>query len=112
MKHSVHIFGHKWTIKEQTTKSNSLLNDYAGYCDWTTRTIVIRKDFDGNLEDMQRYMNKVTRHEITHAFLYEAGLNECSCATDAWALNEEMVEWIANIGPDLFAAWQEVGVED
>lgn len=112
MKHVVHILGHRWIIKEQSTKVNPLLNEYAGYCDWTTRTIVIRNDLEGNLGDMQRYMRKVARHEITHAFLCEAGLNECAHETDCWALNEEMVDWIANVGPTLYKAWQEVGVEE
>ena len=109
IKNKINILGFAWTIKKQSVKQNSLLNDYAGYCDWTTRTIVLRTDFDGNLGDMNKYMRKVCRHEITHAFLCEAGLNECAHETDCWALNEEMIDWFANIGPIIYKAWKDAG---
>ena len=108
----VHILGFEWTIKEQSEDDNELLKDCDGYCDWTVRELAIRREMTGSLKDMEKYINKVTRHEIVHAFLCECGLAECSGEAEAWALNEAMVDWIARLGPEIYKAWKEAGVED
>ena len=54
---------------------------------------------------MDAYVRKVKRHEIIHAFLLESGLAECS----DWAQNEEMVDWLARMGPKINTAWQAAG---
>lgn len=41
------------------------------------------------------------RHEIVHAYLFESGLTECSGAVNSWAINEEMVDWIASQFPKM-----------
>lgn len=111
-KKKVHILGYEWAIEEQTAAENTILAENAGYCDWSIRTIVIRKDMDGNLGNMDTYMRKVIRHEIVHAFLSESGLNECAHESDCWALNEEMVDWIAKMGSAIYKAWDEVGATE
>ena len=111
-KKKVRILGYEWTIEEQTTAENTILAENAGYCDWSVRTIVIRKDMDGNLGNMDAYMRKVIRHEIVHAFLSESGLNECAHESNCWALNEEMVDWIAKMGSAIYKAWDEVGAAE
>lgn len=45
-----------------------------------------------------------TRHEIIHAFFFESGLAQNSTETDAWAGNEEMVDWIALQFPKMLKA--------
>ena len=106
----INILGSEWTIKEQSETENELLKNCDGYCDWTTKEIVIEREFNGMLSGMQRYINKVTRHEIIHAFLYESGLSECSGESEAWATNEEMVDWFARQGSKIYAAWVAAGV--
>lgn len=106
----INILGSEWTIKEQSETENDLLKNCDGYCDWTTKEIVIEREFNGMLSDMQRYINKVTRHEIVHAFLFESGLSECSGEVEAWATNEEMVDWFARQGSKIYAAWVAAGV--
>ena len=108
----VHILGSEWTIKEQSIIDNSLLENCDGYCDWTTREIVIEREQTGTLGDMKRYIRKVIRHEIIHAFLFESGLYEASCPVDAWAKNEEMIDWIARQGQKIYEAWKEAGALD
>lgn len=108
-KKTVNILGSKWTIKEQSKDENELLKNCDGYCDWTVREIVVEREVQGNLKDMEKYINKVTRHEIVHAFLFESGLAECSYETDSWAQNEEMVDWIAKQGLKIYKAWQDAG---
>lgn len=108
----VHILGAEYTIKEQSENENKLLEGCDGYCDWTTRVIVVEREMVGNLEDMEAYIRKVLRHEIVHAFLLESGLHECSGETESWASNETMVDWIARQGEKIYAAWREAGVLD
>ena len=47
--------------------------------------------------------NKVKRHEIIHAFLFESGLAENS----NWAQNEEMVDFFAIQFPKLLKAFEQ-----
>ena len=101
----INILGSEWTIKEQSETENELLKNCDGYCDWTTKEIVIEREINGTLSDMQQYIKKVTRHEIIHAFLCESGLQECSGESEAWATNEEMVDWFARQGSKIYAAW-------
>lgn len=110
----IDILGSEWTIKRQSEAENHLLATKAGYCDWTTRTIVVEcgVDIDGSYGDMDKYYRKVLRHEIVHAFLFESGLYENSIAVDYWAMNEEMVEWIARQGLKLYKAWLDAGAVD
>ena len=105
----INILGSEWTIVERSEKEDQNLENADGYCDWTTRTIVVEREMVGNLGDMESYIRKVKRHEIVHAFLQESGLYECSAATEAWANNEEMVDWIARLGPKLYEAWNAAG---
>ena len=105
----IDIMGSAWTIIERSEEDDPGLKNCDGYTDWTTREIVIEREMEGNLGDMEVYIKKVTRHEIVHAFLLECGLHECSGSTDAWASNETMVDWIARVGPRIYAAWKEAG---
>ena len=64
-----------------------------GYCDFTTKQIVIRSDIPvtvNTVSDLGVYRNTVLRHEIVHAFLHESGLD-----SNSWGANEEIVDWIA-----------------
>lgn len=108
----VNILGTVYTIKELSESEDKLLENCDGYCDWTTKQIVIEREINGTLGDMEAYIRKVKRHEIVHAFLLESGLNESSSNTDAWAMNEEMVDWIARQGQRIYAAWKEAGALD
>lgn len=103
----INILGSIWTIEERSEAEDKALKDADGYCDWTKRLIVVEREMVGNLGDMNRYIKKVRRHEIVHAFLYESGLAECSFRPESWAKNEEMVDWISRQGEKLYAAWRE-----
>ena len=105
----VRILGAEYTIKEQSESENELLKGCDGYCDWTTKSIVVGREMVGNLEDMEVYIRKVLRHEIVHAFFFESGLHGCSGGTESWARNETMVDWIAVQGEKIYAAWGEAG---
>lgn len=108
----INILGTKYAIKEQSLCENPRLDDCVGYCDWTTKEIVIERQIDGTLGNMDRFKHKVLRHEIVHAFALESGLHECSGETTAWACNEAMVDWFARQGLKIYAAWREAGALD
>ena len=105
----IDILGSEWTIIERLEAEDKRLEDCDGYCDWTTREIVVEREMQGNLGDMEAYVRKVKRHEIVHAFLKESGLAECSGTSDAWAMNETMVDWIARMGEKIYKAWSDAG---
>lgn len=111
-KQRVQILGTVYSIAEVSEKDDSNLENCDGYCDWTTKEIVIRRERDGMLGDMEAYIRKVKRHEIVHAFLCESGLAECSGEAESWAMNEAMVDWIARMGEKIYAAWKEAGAID
>lgn len=103
----INILGANWAIIESSVRDDDRLNDCDGYCDWTTREIVVEREIQGNLYDMDAYVKKVVRHEIVHAFLVECGLCECSGETNAWSMNETMVDWFARMGERIYKAWAE-----
>lgn len=105
----INILGSEWTIIERSEAEDKRLDGCDGYCDWTTREIVVEREMQGNLGDMEAYIRKVKRHEIVHAFLEESGLAECSGTSDAWAMNETMVDWIARMGEKIYKAWSDAG---
>ena len=105
----INILGSEWTIIERSEAEDKRLDKCDGYCDWTTREIVVEREMQGNLGDMEAYIRKVKRHEIVHAFLEESGLAECFGTSDAWAMNETMVDWIARMGEKIYKAWSDAG---
>lgn len=98
----VNVLGTSYTVKRESEVNDPKLKECDGYCDDTLKLCVVA-DFvpdtmsKGNLED---YKNKVIRHEIIHAFLFESGLSEMSA-------DETFVDWIAAQFPKLHQAFQE-----
>lgn len=117
MKNKVNILGTEYEILKQSAKDNEMFEklDCSGYCDWTSRRIHIR-DYLIDTEtfgysDCEIHMNKTLRHEIVHIFLYESGLWANSTErTCGWAMNEEMVDWIAIQAPKIFKVYNELEI--
>lgn len=104
----IKILGTKWKILRKEEKDDIRLREKSGYCDHSTKRIVIRtydRDPENDLEDLEVCYKKVLRHEIVHAFFYESGLAENSFDVSKWARNEEMVDWYAIQGPKIYKAW-------
>ena len=108
----INILGRRWRIEERKESEDDRLQGSSGYTDWTTRLIVINADIDGDLGDLEAFRRKVLRHEIVHAYLLECGLHECSNTGIPWADNEEMVDWIAHKGQQIYTTWLEAGAID
>lgn len=83
---TVDVLGTKYTITESNKVKDNELNNGDGYCDHSTKQIVIDtfQDSPGSLADLETYRQHVIRHELVHAFLFESGLG-----ADSWGINEE-----------------------
>lgn len=116
MKKTVTVLGVKYSIERRKYQDDKYMQDnsFCGYCDWVLRKIVIcdintYPGCEGKSAEWCRQLEKHTlRHEIVHAFFNESGLKDSShCYDDAWAKNEELVDWIASQGERVYSAWQE-----
>ena len=107
MCNQVSILGSNWDIHESDEIQEPRLAGADGFCDDSTKEIFVdsleKIDKSCAKKNLESHKKKVLRHEITHAFLCESGLAECS----DWAMNEEMVDWIARQGLKLYEAWEQ-----
>lgn len=108
----VNIMGVPYDILIKQEAEDEMLKEADGYCDTSTKEIVIN-DFKNDKRVTYKsveYLHKQTlRHEIIHAFLHESGLWVNSLGITAWAMNEEMVDWIAKQFPKILKAFNECG---
>lgn len=109
----VDILGTEYKIYYRTIKEEPCLENLDGYCNMHTKEIIILdfntyKKWENETQATRDIIMKATlRHEIIHAFLGESGLQESSSSTERWAVNEEMVDWIALQSPKIFKAFKE-----
>ena len=109
---TVDILGSKWTIKY--VDDDTAFEQANGFDNDVAREIVIenvKMKNDPLSYDMQsQYTNqkRVLRHELIHAYLYESGLGDSSNSCDAWAVNEEMVDWFARNIPKMIITFKEL----
>lgn len=109
---TVDILGSKWTIKY--VDDDPAFEQSEGFTNDAAREITIENvkiSDDPLLYDMQsQYINqkRVLRHELIHAYLYESGLGDSSNNCDAWAVNEEMVDWFARNIPKMIVTFKEL----
>ena len=111
-KQLISILGTEWTIEvhEDDEESNHLKDVDALGCNYCDKKIIT---IDRNEISSSEALRCILRHEILHSFLYESGLDANSFELndgDAWALNEEMVDWFAIQSPKIFKVYKEVGV--
>lgn len=97
----INILGSTWTVIPEEMKDNN----YDGLADLSTKEIRIRMDNTNEVGDFEALVKKQTRHEVIHAFLYESGLSFNS----DWAVNEELVDWIAIQFPKIAEVYEKLG---
>lgn len=103
----IDVLGTKYTIIEKEQSKDKLLNKCDGYCDKTSKKIVITMGpSDSELENWNIYKRKILRHEIIHAFLFESGLHE-NFKHDQFGHDETYVDWVASQFPKLLKAFKE-----
>lgn len=119
MKNTVNILGTEYTIETHKISEDETMrkNQWCGYCDEEKKLIVVADmsekqyvDIDSD-EGQEQYRKKTLRHEITHAFLNESGLSDNSNEyCNAWAKNEEMIDWFAIQSPKIIKVFNELEV--
>lgn len=84
-----------------------------GWCDRFTKQIIycdmmsFPAEKELSEEKAREIERQILRHEIVHAFFFESGLADSSNNVNAWAVNEEMIDWIALQFPKILKAFQE-----
>lgn len=81
----IKILGTEYDISIVNKTEDSRLEECAGICDCTDKTILIGTGYNTDLGKPSESVKKTIKHELVHAFLYESGLAE----------NEEIIDWIA-----------------
>lgn len=116
MNKKINILDTEYKLIYKSEKEETRLEKNWGFCDFYTKEIYIYKDIEKETDDscknLKYFKNKVIRHEILHAFLYESGLRENTIVPQAWAENEEMVDWFAIQSPKLFKIYKELDILD
>ena len=109
----IDILGTFYTLEYFSFKKDKKLEEMDGYTDFYLKRIVIENDFENRLQDkekIKRYQNKILRHEIVHAFLFESGLECNSYKSYNWAENEEMVDWFAIQSPKIYDVYKKLNI--
>ena len=103
----IDVLGTEYTISIVPVKDDSFLERCDGYCDKTSKKIVVKdKDDSCELDDWEVYKKTCLRHEIVHAFLFESGLHQ-NFHHDEWGHEETMVDWIATQFPKMLKAFKD-----
>ena len=107
---NISILGTEYEILKKTADTDCLLETMEGYCDNTTKKIVVSRMIPqpGSTVNIDVKEKAVLRHEIIHAFMYESGLHECS----EWGTDETLIDWIALQYPKMNKVFSELGIED
>lgn len=118
MTQTVSIMGAEYkVIIGVSPEEDKALDGRYGYCQPTSRLIVIADmdkipSWDGESEADKKAAVIVTlRHEVLHAFLYESGLWGSSLDVQAWAMNEEMIDWYAIQYPKIADVYEQLGCD-
>ena len=105
---SIEILGSVYEIRYESEDNDDDMKDLEGCCDNPMKLIKINQclwDEDQPIRS-SRNLFYVLRHEIVHAFFFECGLgDECD-----YAMNEELIDWIALKSPQIFRAMNKAGI--
>ncbi|MGL4623683.1 MAG: hypothetical protein ACRCWD_02180 [Culicoidibacterales bacterium] len=103
----VNVLGTEYTVKIKKNLHNK--KQISGVCLFALKEIHIqeyRNKHGMSESEGLIIMNTTLMHELVHAFLYESGLD--SSTTNAWARNEEIVDFFALQIPKITKAHTEV----
>lgn len=109
---TINVLGTTYTIKFLDKEDDSFLkeNDVYGYCDRTSKSIVVMiKPKTSTLDDYEFIYKQTLRHEITHAFMNESGL------ADSWmhvslGHDETIIDWFAIQSPKMYKVFSKLGI--
>lgn len=102
----VNILGTEYKIKYKRLGNE----DFDGYCDYVEKKIIIRSDNFYKVGNFKRLQKKQLRHEITHAFMSESGLQSNWEHVQKFGHDETTVDWFAIQSPKIFKVFQELDI--
>lgn len=86
----------------------------AGLCDTDFKKIYVHIMDGSKIPDIRKIQRLKTtlRHELTHAFIYESGLDIHTdpLFQEGWAINEEAIDWYAHKIPHMTKTFKELGI--
>lgn len=111
----INILGAEYKVVQGSQATFPELADVDGYTDTSTKTIVVDDmksiiNEKGMKKNLEEHKKAIMRHEVIHAFLFESGLAENSNTSDAWAVNKEMVDWLAIQAPKIFSTFKKMNI--
>lgn len=103
--YNINVLGTVYHVGVVPSSQDPRLKECDGFCDKTSKLILVEDcSSDCDLDCPEVYVNKVIRHELVHAFLFESGLAECWEHKKA-GQEETTVDWIACMFPKLVQAF-------
>ena len=103
-RHTINVLGTEYAIELRTLNDK----DIDGFCDNTSKSIVIRSDNYNEVGDFEELQKKQLRHEIIHAFLSESGL-QCNWQhIEQFGHDETTVDWFAIQSPKIFKVFADL----
>lgn len=102
----VNILGVEYSIEFKELKDDGI----DGYCDYSSKHIVIRSDNSNKIEDFEWLQKKQLRHEIIHAFMAESGLQANWQRLEQFGHDETTVDWFAIQSPKIFKVFQKLEI--
>jgi len=110
--YGIYVLGAMYTLEFKDKSSDKLLKDCDGYCDKTSKKIVVYNyQDDCDFHDPLFYIQKNIRHELIHAFMFESGLAE-NWEHKTYGQEETAVDWFAYQLPKINNALKTAGLTD
>ena len=110
----IDILGTEYTIKHAEKEAVKDFKDEIAdaFCDCTSREIVIRniKD-DEDIGNKQNYINRLLRHEVIHAYMFECGLG-AEIPHPQTGHDEAMIDWFARMAPRIMQTFIELDIAE
>ena len=92
---TANILGTQYTLILSDPETYPELKKLDGFIDLDAKKIVVENDKSTLEFGVNENLEQTITHELIHGFLYESGLADNSSPVDAWAINEEMVDWFS-----------------
>lgn len=110
MNEHIDVLGTTYHIQYRTIAEDKHLENADGYCDYTSKNIVIKSENDAELEDFEWLQRKSLRHEILHAFLAESGLQSNFQHAEEYGHDETMIDWFAIQFPKIGKIFEQLNI--
>lgn len=95
LNHVEYILGNPWRIM---VLQDPKITEWKGRCSCTGSRIIqfnLQTIYSAKVGDVFVDLERVIRHEIIHAYIFEAGLEDYGGETPNWSTNEMTVDWFA-----------------